>query len=284
VKGVSDDFSDHIAQEVTSVATKALITRRDGVVIALTSHTDDVEIDGVTYKAATGNSPSAITSTADLSVDNLEATILLDSEEITSEDLIAGLFDFATIEFAEFNYGDVSQGEMILRTGTVGETSLGAQSFTAELRGVMQPLQQTVGRIYQKRCDADLYDSRCGLVRDYFLQSATVVTVESRSRFTVTGLSGAEGWFDNGYVTWTTGENAGLQMEIKRWTNSPDTLELHFAMPFNVQAGDAFTTAPGCDLVLSTCRDKFNNVVNFRGFPHMPTRDAVLAYPNAPEG
>jgi hypothetical protein len=37
--------------------------------------------------------------------------------------------------------------------------------------------------------------------------------------------------------------------------------------------------ALGCDRQLSTCRDRFDNVVNFRGFPHIPGNDFVLRYP-----
>ena len=37
--------------------------------------------------------------------------------------------------------------------------------------------------------------------------------------------------------------------------------------------------ALGCDRQLSTCRDRFDNVANFRGFPHIPGNDFVLKYP-----
>jgi uncharacterized phage protein (TIGR02218 family) len=37
--------------------------------------------------------------------------------------------------------------------------------------------------------------------------------------------------------------------------------------------------ALGCDRQLSTCRERFDNVVNFRGFPHIPSNDFVLKYP-----
>ncbi|MBY0422096.1 MAG: phage BR0599 family protein, partial [Parvularculaceae bacterium] len=43
--------------------------------------------------------------------------------------------------------------------------------------------------------------------------------------------------------------------------------------------GDAFTLQPGCDKSFATCRDRFANAVNFRGFPLMPGDDAALAYP-----
>jgi hypothetical protein len=37
--------------------------------------------------------------------------------------------------------------------------------------------------------------------------------------------------------------------------------------------------ALGCDRQVRTCRERFGNVVNFRGFPHIPGSDFVLRYP-----
>jgi len=37
----------------------------------------------------------------------------------------------------------------------------------------------------------------------------------------------------------------------------------------------------GCDRQLATCRDRFGNVANFRGFPHIPGSDFVLKYPRS---
>jgi hypothetical protein len=39
--------------------------------------------------------------------------------------------------------------------------------------------------------------------------------------------------------------------------------------------------ALGCDRRLTTCRDRFDNVVNFRGFPHIPGNDFILKYPKS---
>jgi uncharacterized phage protein (TIGR02218 family) len=35
----------------------------------------------------------------------------------------------------------------------------------------------------------------------------------------------------------------------------------------------------GCDKRAETCRAKFGNFLNFRGFPHIPGEDWVTAYP-----
>ena len=48
------------------------------------------------------------------------------------------------------------------------------------------------------------------------------------------------------------------------------TLELWQAMAEEVAVGDAFTVTAGCDKHFKTCKAKFDNGVNFRGFPHVP--------------
>jgi uncharacterized phage protein (TIGR02218 family) len=48
-----------------------------------------------------------------------------------------------------------------------------------------------------------------------------------------------------------------------------------------IAAGDAFSIIAGCDKSPSTCQTKFANILNFRGFPHMPGNDRVIAYPSS---
>lgn len=60
-------------------------------------------------------------------------------------------------------------------------------------------------------------------------------------------------------------------------------IELWQAMPEPIAAGDTFAVTAGCDKRLPTCRDRFNNVVNFRGFPHIPGNDFVTRYAVAGE-
>jgi uncharacterized phage protein (TIGR02218 family) len=63
-----------------------------------------------------------------------------------------------------------------------------------------------------------------------------------------------------------------------------DHLELWQPMVAAIAAGDAFTVSAGCDKRFSTCRDRFENIVNFRGFPQMPGNDFALSYPTAGGG
>ena len=50
------------------------------------------------------------------------------------------------------------------------------------------------------------------------------------------------------------------------------------AMPGDVVAGDTFDIFAGCDKQFATCKSKYSNHLNFRGFPHIPGPDFALSY------
>jgi uncharacterized phage protein (TIGR02218 family) len=49
-------------------------------------------------------------------------------------------------------------------------------------------------------------------------------------------------------------------------------------MALPIAPGDTFAVTAGCDKRFATCRDRFDNVLNFRGFPHIPGNDFVMRY------
>jgi uncharacterized phage protein (TIGR02218 family) len=165
---------------------------------------------------------------------------------------------------------------------SLGEVSRAGSAFTAEVRGLAHYLQQPKGRLYQSGCDADLGDARCGVDLDdpAFRGTGTVLAASSPRLFTASGLDAYQaGWFTRGLATFTSGANAGRAQEVKRHTlaGSAATIELWQPMALAIAPGDAFTVTAGCDKQFATCKAKFANAVNFRGFPHMPGPDYVLA-------
>ncbi len=57
------------------------------------------------------------------------------------------------------------------------------------------------------------------------------------------------------------------------------TIELWQRMAGSLSVGDAFQITAGCDKQLATCKSKFDNAVNFRGFPHMPGNGFITRVP-----
>jgi uncharacterized phage protein (TIGR02218 family) len=74
--------------------------------------------------------------------------------------------------------------------------------YVAELRGMTQRLQMTVGEVYAPDCSADLGDARCGVDLAALEESGAVETVSSATAFTAV-LAQATGWYDGGELAWT---------------------------------------------------------------------------------
>jgi uncharacterized phage protein (TIGR02218 family) len=265
-KNISAALAQHLASEVTTLATCWQITRRDGEALGFTDHVRDLVVDGVTYRAASGYTRTAIRGTADLAVDNLDVESVFSDDGITEQDLRAGKYDFAEIRMFLANYQDLAQGILKLRRGWLGEVTIRDGMYVAELRGMTQKLQMTVGEVYAPDCSADLGDARCGIDLAALEESGTVGTVTSATGFETT-LAQPTGWYDGGELTWTGGANAGQIVAARSWDAATGMLSLFLPALSPMQAGDVFTIRPGCDKSFATCQAKFDNVVNFRGFP-----------------
>lgn len=268
---------------VTTLAQCWALTRRDGVVLGFTDHDGDLAFGGVTFRAGTGFSASEATSRFDLAVDGSEIAGALADESLSERDLAAGRFDAATVETWLVDVTDVGLRVLTAR-GSLGEVRREGAAFGAELRGLADALAQESGRLYTARCGADLGDTRCrvDLASSAFRGSGAVVAVDGMSQFTASGLAGfADGWFSAGRLAWVSGANDGLAMEVKIHRNSAGAVRIVLwqAMAEPIAPGDGFVVTAGCDKRFATCRDRFANAVNFRGFPHIPGNDFVLSYP-----
>jgi len=270
----------HLDTGATTLCWCWRLTRSDGTELGFTDHDRDLSFDGTTFEADSGFTASEIASSVGLSVDNLEAEGALQSDHMSEADLAKGLYDNAVVEVWRVNWADVSE-RVLVRQGNLGEVAINDGAFVAEIRGLAHELNQDQGRVYQGQCDADLGDTRCGVDLDNaaYLGSGTVDSTVSGASFAATGLGGFDaGWFTRGFVTWDTGGNAGEKMEVKLHTKASGTVTIALwqTPAVGVSIGDTFTIRAGCDKQFTTCKAKFSNVVNFRGFPHIPGNDFVI--------
>ena len=273
MRPITPNLTTHLQGEVTTLATCWKITRTDGVVKTFTDLDSDIVFASLTYLSIAGFTPSSVETKDNFSVDNVEVQGMFQTGYITAPDLLAGKYDFAEVEIFIVNYLDLSQGRMLLRRGRLGEVTMQKDTFIAELRGLAENLQQTIGELYQPSCRAILGDSECKKVLTSFTFTGTVITVTSGLIFTSNALTQAAGYFTGGQITWTSGNNNGLKMEVKEFANKQVVLAQ--AMPYAIQVGNSFQIIAGCDKTHQTCISKFNNIINFRGEPFVPGTDAI---------
>lgn len=275
---------DHLQDGVGSVCRAWAITRSDGMQFGFTDHDRDLSFDGFLFKADTGLSAKALQQATGLSVDNTEAMGALSDAAIREEDIAAGRFDGAEVVAWLVNWNTPEARRLMFR-GSIGELRRSSGAFHAELRGLTEALGQPVGRVYQKPCTAVLGDADCGFdpsAAGYHAEGAVVEVAENRV-FSLSGLrSFAPKWFQRGKLDILTGAAAGLSGAIKRDHYASETLrsfeiwEPLRAMP---QVGDVIRITAGCDKRMKTCQLKFDNLLNFRGFPDVPEDDWVTVHP-----
>jgi uncharacterized phage protein (TIGR02218 family) len=279
MKTLPDGLQSHLDSGATTLCWCWKIVRRDGAVLGFTDHDAPVTLDTLHCAAVSGFTASEVQSSLGLSIDNLTLLGALSDATLNEADLAAGLFDDAGIEIWRVNWAAPAQ-RVLMRKGSLGEVKRGKTGFSAEVRGLAHRFNQPVGRVYAYSCDADLGDARCGkdVSSSTFTATGTVIAASDGRRFSASGLdSYAEGWFTNGKVAFTGGANAGRAMEVKR--HGGGALELWQAMSDAIAPGDTFTIVAGCDKQFATCKAKFANGLNFRGFPYMPGNDAILSAP-----
>ncbi|MFW0776986.1 MAG: DUF2163 domain-containing protein [Rickettsiales bacterium] len=279
MKQISTSLEAHISGEVTTLATCWKLKRRDNVIMGFTNHDKDILFDGVVYRADTGFTPTVVENTSAASVDNLDIEGMISASSITEADILAGLYDFAEIEIFLLNYNDTSQGALKLRRGWLGEVSLHKQQFVAEVRGLTQRLSQTIGELYSPSCRATLGDHRCKVVLSGHTVTGSVTSVGSTQEFFDTARTEESGLFTFGLITFTSGANNGLSMEIKEYyynVSSGGRIILALPVPYSIDSGDTYSLSKGCDKTITTCFERFDNVVNFRGEPNVPGIDRML--------
>jgi uncharacterized phage protein (TIGR02218 family) len=280
---VPNDLQAHLDSGSATLCRAWAITRRDGMVLGFTDHDRDLSFEGIAFHADTGMSARSLSQTTGLSVDNSAAIGALSSDAITEDDIAAGRYDGAALRIWLVNWTDFEQ-RVLLFAGSLGELTRKGESFEAELRGLAEVLNQPQGRVYQTPCAAVLGDSACRVdtSRPEFMTECAVGSVSEGRIF---GLEGVpyfrSGWFANGRLEILSGQAAGLIGAVKvDWTGA-DTrmIELWTAIRAPVAPGDAVRLIAGCDKRASTCRAKFDNFVNYRGFPHIPGEDWLISYP-----
>ena len=120
---------------------------------------------------------------------------------------------------------------------------------------------------YQRMCRHALYSDQCGVSKAAYAVPGAISAINAaRTVLTVTAAAALEdGWFSGGMVETPTGgflfvpRHAGAQLTL--------------ASPCTLAVSDAVTLYPGCARGRQACKNKFNNILNFGGWPWIPSRN-----------
>lgn len=276
---LSEAFAARLAADGTTLCACWRFTRRDGEVFGATDHDNPIAFDGVTHEPASGLKSATFESSAGLAPGRAATEGALSAEFISEADLGAGLWDGARVDVWRVDWAAPGH-RVCVWSGRLSEVARQGAAFKAELVSLKADLERPIGRVYARGCDAEIGDVRCGvdLGGPAYRGEGVVTDAFGLTWFVASGIEAFQAqWFAGGVLTWTGGANAGATARVVR--NAGSDVQIAGRPRFPIAAGDAFIATAGCDKGFATCGTKFGNRDNFRGFPHMPGADAVLAGP-----
>lgn len=297
-------LKDPMNSSVHELARCWTIERTDGLVLRFTDHNAPLVLaDGNTYSPAGGFSASAQQRLAGLQDRNQEMRGVV-SDKITEQDLRAGRYRGAKVTEQVVNWRYPFKGAVRLSVFWISETTRTAEQWTAQLDGLAGRLRHRVGRVYSRTtCWKRLGSPECGVVlSEYTVTGAVSSVTTARLVFLSGSLTGTppgpvaigDGYFDRGELTFTSGANAGIKIEVKTYTHGTKRFELQLPTPLNIAPGDTFSVSRGCDKSIGTCSTfvvddlpvaapvpNQPNTPRYGGYPTMVGDDKAMQTPDA---
>jgi uncharacterized phage protein (TIGR02218 family) len=275
-----------LSQKWHRQATCWQLERADGTILRFTDNATPLVFNGSTFTPTAGLSASARERQAGAKVHNLEVQGVLASNAITHDDIRAGLYDNAQVTEYLIDWRYPWAGAIVTNVYWITGLRYTSEGWEASLESVMRRLQRVRGSTYRRSCRYELGSTDCGVTLATYTEAATVTDVsgaglDARRTFLVAGPAEAAGFYDLGYIEWLTGANAGLVSQVKAFTAGPLKVVVQLKTPFALEVGDTGNLVAGCDKLSATCIAKFDNLVNFGGFPFLPGNDKMLETPGA---
>lgn len=119
---------------------------------------------------------------------------------------------------------------------------------------------------YARECRHALYGDECGVLRENFRVTASITEIEGTFIRVPDILNYDATWFSLGYVAW--GQN---QRGVRR---SLSDAWLELTEPFiNLSTPQQVNLYPGCSRTMTVCKNKFDNTINYGGFPWVPRKN-----------
>lgn len=277
-------LADALASGTTTHCQCWKLTRKDGVSLGFTDHDRDITISGFLFEAASGIDAASVEAETGLASVGGEINGALTSARIRPEDIEAGRYDGAELRrwLVDWNAPAL---DFLMDIVTIGEIRRRDGTFIAETNNALHALDAEQGRLFSSTCPAELGDAACGfnLVQSPFTLTVVVNATDGRHVLSAAAFAnGNPGLYSRGRIRVLTGANAGVTMPIRE--HQGDTLRLWQGLPAELAAGDQVIVIAGCDKRFATCRDRFGNALNFRGFPLIPSPEFAYAYAKTGEG
>jgi len=166
---------------------------------------------------------------------------------------------------------------IVLFRGVVANAELVGEEVALACVSPLSADEKSIPRhIIMRTCPHVLYGPRCRLHPTDYVSTGTVNEIIDTlvKVASLTGSPHGNDYYNAGILMNTdTGQRAFVQ---DYWESAGLYYFVLLQPPVNWSVSDAVSAYAGCDRKHTTCRDKFDNIQNFGGFPLHPERNPIL--------
>lgn len=253
------------------------VDRTDGTTLRFTDHDRALTFAGNIYYPTKGFDASAVQSEMSMRESDFNIRGILSDDKITFNDLKARRYDDAKITeyLVDWRYSSVIGEAIFSSVYYIETTEFDGATWRARITSLAgSKMRKILGYTMTKTCSHELGDAACKVDLEDSANkwSTTVQTIVTpRKVFTVPANAFANKFFSLGKCSFTSGENAGISMTMAHYASATLQVALLYDAPLDIAVGDAITLRAGCNLLKEgDCATKFNNRINFGGYPDAP--------------
>lgn len=260
----------YAGDNIYNIATCWKIETQNKGVVGITNHTSDLIIDEIRYHSKASFTPNELKRTADLKQNFLSIDGMLSHDLISKEEIDSGVYDNAKINIFLVDYLKPEQLKVYVFSGFFGRISFDDSQYQVELYSAGDALSTKFGDIYSSSCRAEFCDKKCKLdIKDFTFYAAVISTVNEHEIMLKLDDKVSND-FTGGIFEYKDKNNFTKVVEI--FHHQDNLFKLKDKVDQKFSFGDRVILKLGCDKKFKTCKNSFNNIINFRGEPHVPTK------------
>ena len=284
---LSNEMQASLSQSAVTISRGFILKRVDGQEFCFCDHDRASIVNGHSFTPIKSMDLGYGERVSGLASDSNNVLGGFEIDVINEQDVICGKWDNAAIEIIVFDWQNPISFQSIFNgyVTTINQTD---NEFEFEISGIKAKLENQIGRVFGRNCDAVLGDSKCRInLLDSAYNFEAQIIAYGVNNINVKAPTKAINYdyFTFGKAIFNNGILGDYHANINAIKSDGNNLIISFdknlpIVPKIAQTDETIRCFYGCDKSFATCKSRFGNGDNFRGCPHIPGQSDAFVGPS----